>query len=84
MRRSRSSRRRATAAKRFGRRAAHTRRCSEVFQLIAEGKANKDMALVLAISLSTVETHRARILEKLDLHSAAEIVLCAMRRGVVR
>lgn len=56
----------------------------EIFQLIAEGKANKEMAALLSISASTVETHRARIMEKLDLHSAAEIVLYAVRRGVIR
>jgi DNA-binding NarL/FixJ family response regulator len=56
----------------------------EIFQLIAEGKANKEMAVILSISPSTVETHRARIMEKLDLHSAAEIVLYAVRRGVIR
>lgn len=56
----------------------------EIFQLIAEGKANKDIAALLSISTSTVETHRARIMEKLDLHSAAEIVLYAVRRGVIR
>jgi len=56
----------------------------EIFQLIAEGKANKEIATLLFISLSTVETHRARIMEKLDLHSAAEIVLHAVRRGVIR
>jgi two-component system response regulator NreC len=56
----------------------------EVFQLIAEGKTNKDIAALLYISLSTVETHRARIMDKLDVHSAAEIVLYAVRRGVIR
>ena len=56
----------------------------EIFQLIAEGKANKEIAAILSISPSTVETHRARIMEKLDLHSAAEIVLYAVRRGVIR
>ena len=56
----------------------------EVFQLISEGKVNKEIAGVLGISLSTVETHRAHIMEKLDLHSAAEIVLYAVRRGIVR
>jgi RNA polymerase sigma factor (sigma-70 family) len=56
----------------------------EIFQLIAEGKANKEIAALLTISPSTVETHRARIMEKLDLHSAAEIVLYAVRRGVIR
>lgn len=56
----------------------------EVFQLIAEGKSNKDIAAVLHISPGTVETHRARIMEKLDVHSAAEIVLYAVRKGVIR
>ena len=56
----------------------------EVFQLIAEGNANKDIAAVLGISPSTVETHRARIMEKLDVHSAVEIVLYAVRRGIIR
>jgi DNA-binding NarL/FixJ family response regulator len=56
----------------------------EIFQLIAEGKANKEIAAILSISPSTVETHRARIMEKLDLHSAAEIVLYAVRKGVIR
>ena len=56
----------------------------EVVQLIAEGKTNKEIARLLCISPSTVETHRAHIMEKLDLHSVAEIVLFAARRGIVR
>jgi two-component system, NarL family, response regulator NreC len=56
----------------------------EIFQLVAECRTNKDIAAMLSISLSTVETHRARIMEKLDLHSAAEIALYAVRRGVIR
>jgi two-component system, NarL family, response regulator NreC len=56
----------------------------EVFQLIAEGKVNKEIAGLLGIRLSTVETHRAHIMEKLNVHSAAEIVLYAVRRGIVR
>jgi two-component system, NarL family, response regulator NreC len=56
----------------------------EIFQLVAEGKTNREIAALLFISPSTVETHRARIMEKLNLHSAAEIVLYAVRRGVVR
>jgi two-component system, NarL family, response regulator NreC len=55
----------------------------EIFQLIAEGKTNKEIAALLSVSPSTVETHRAHIMEKLDLHSAAEIVLYAVRRGVI-
>lgn len=56
----------------------------EVFQLIAEGHTNKKIALLLGISPNTVETHRAHIMEKLDVHSAAEIALYAVRRGVIR
>jgi len=56
----------------------------EIFQLVAEGKTNREIAALLFISPSTVETHRARVMEKLNLHSAAEIVLYAVRRGVVR
>jgi len=56
----------------------------EIFQLIADGKVNKEIAGTLGISLSTVETHRAHIMEKLNVHSAAEIVLYAVRRGIVR
>ena len=55
----------------------------EVFQLIAEGRANKDVAAMLHISPATVETHRARIMEKLDLHSAVEIALYAVRKGII-
>lgn len=56
----------------------------EIFQLIAEAKTNKEIAALLNVSPSTVETHRAHIMDKLDLHSAAEIVLYAVRRGVIR
>jgi DNA-binding NarL/FixJ family response regulator len=56
----------------------------EIFQLVAEAKTNKEIAAMLGISQSTVETHRARIIQKLDLHSATEIALYAVRRGVVR
>jgi DNA-binding NarL/FixJ family response regulator len=56
----------------------------EVFQLVAEGYSNKEVAEMLHISPATVETHRAHVMEKLDLHSTAELVLCAVRRGIVR
>ncbi len=55
----------------------------EVFQLIAEGRVNKDIAELLHLSPSTVETHRAHIMEKLDVHSAAGIVLYAVRKGII-
>ncbi|MGQ0736491.1 MAG: response regulator [Acidobacteriota bacterium] len=55
----------------------------EILQLIAEGHSNKDIAVILSISPATVETHRARILQKLDVHNTAELVLYAVRRGVI-
>lgn len=55
----------------------------EIFQLIAEGRTNKEVAELLAISPATVETHRAHILQKLDIHNTAELVLYAVRRGVI-
>jgi two-component system response regulator NreC len=55
----------------------------EVFQLVAEGHSNKSIATILGVSPATIETHRAHIMEKLDLHSVAEIVLYAVRRGVI-
>lgn len=56
----------------------------EILQLIAEGHSNKDVAMILSISPATVETHRSHILEKLDVHNTAELVLYAVRRGVIR
>jgi DNA-binding NarL/FixJ family response regulator len=56
----------------------------EVFQLVAEGRSNKEIAELLFVSPNTIETHRLHIMEKLGLHSAAEIVLYAVRRGVIR
>ena len=55
----------------------------EIFQLIAEGHSNKAIADLLSVSPATVESHRAHILQKLDLHNAAELVLYAVRRGVI-
>lgn len=55
----------------------------EVFQLIAEGRSNKEIAATLSLSPATVETHRAHILQKLDVHNTAELVLFAVRRGVI-
>lgn len=55
----------------------------EVFQLIAEGHSNKAIATLLGVSPATVETHRSHVMEKLDLHSVAEIVRYAVRRGVI-
>jgi two-component system, NarL family, response regulator NreC len=55
----------------------------EIFQLVAEGQSNKKIAERLCISPATVETHRSHILQKLDIHSTAELVLYAVRRGVI-
>ncbi len=60
-----------------------TEREKEVLQLLAEGKANKEVAGVLALSLSTVETHRTNLMQKLNLHSTAEIVLYAVRKKII-
>jgi DNA-binding NarL/FixJ family response regulator len=62
---------------------ALTDRERHIYQLLAEGNSNKEIAGLLNLSLHTVETHRSRIMEKLGLHSAAELVLSAVRRGLV-
>jgi DNA-binding NarL/FixJ family response regulator len=56
----------------------------EVLQLLAEGRSNKEVAALLELALSTVETHRANLMQKLNLHSTAEIVLYAVRKGMIR
>jgi two-component system response regulator NreC len=60
-----------------------TDREKEVFQMLAEGKSNKDIAQDLNLSPYTVETHRTRIMQKLNLHSATEIVLYAVRKKII-
>lgn len=60
-----------------------TPREREVLQLVAEGKSNKDVANLLNLSLYTVETHRTHILQKLNLHSAPELILYAVRKGII-
>jgi DNA-binding NarL/FixJ family response regulator len=55
----------------------------EIFQLIAEARTSREVAELLEISPATVETHRARILQKLDIHNTAELVLYAVRRGII-
>lgn len=60
-----------------------TTREREILQLIAEGKANKEIAALLNISPYTVETHRSHILEKLNLHNPAELILYAVRKGII-
>ena len=60
-----------------------TAREREILQLLAEGKTNKEAAALLNLSLYTVETHRTHILQKLNLHSTAELVLYAVRKGII-
>ena len=60
-----------------------TTREREVLQLLAEGKANKETASILNLSTYTVETHRGNIMQKLNLHSGAELILYAVRKGVI-
>jgi DNA-binding NarL/FixJ family response regulator len=61
-----------------------TPREREILQLAAEGKSNKDIASLLNLSLYTVDTHRSRILHKLNLHSVPELILYAVRKGIIR
>ena len=60
-----------------------TDREREVLQLLAEGRSNKEVAALLEVGLSTVETHRANLMQKLNLHSTAEIVLYAVRKRLI-
>jgi DNA-binding NarL/FixJ family response regulator len=60
-----------------------TDREKEVLQLLAEGRSNKEVASLLDLGLSTVETHRANLMQKLNLHNTAEIVLYAVRKGII-
>lgn len=60
-----------------------TSREREVLQLIAEGRTNKEIAATLNLSVYTVDAHRGRIMEKLNLHSTGEIVRFAMRNGLI-
>ena len=61
-----------------------TSREREVLQLLAEGRSNKEVAALLELALSTVETHRGNLMQKLSLHNTAEIVLYAVRKGMIR
>ena len=60
-----------------------TDREKEVLHLLAEGRSNKEVAQLLDVGVSTIETHRANLMEKLNLHSTAEIVLYAVRKRIV-
>lgn len=56
----------------------------QVLQLIAEGKSTKEVAAILGVSVKTAESHRTRIMEKLDIHETASLVRYAIRRGLVQ
>lgn len=60
-----------------------TDREKEILQLLAEGKSNKDVANLLNVSVYTVETHRTNLMQKLNLHNTAEIVLYAVRKKII-
>jgi len=61
-----------------------TARERKVVQLIAEGNSNKRTALLLSISVKTVETHRSASMRKLDIHTTAQLVRYAFREGLVQ
>jgi two-component system response regulator NreC len=56
----------------------------EVFQLVVEGRTNREIAEILGVRPSTVETHRAHLLQKLDLHGTADLVRFAAQRGIIK
>ena len=60
-----------------------TDREKEILQLVAEGKSNKEVANILNVSVYTVETHRTNLMQKLNLHNTAEIVLYAVRKKII-
>ena len=61
-----------------------TDREKQVLQLLAEGKTNKEVAVMLNLGLSTIETHRLNLMQKLNLHNTAELVLYAVKKKVLR
>lgn len=60
-----------------------TAREKQVLQLIAQGKSNKEIAGILDLSVNTVSVHRANLMEKTNIHRTAELVLFAIRKGLV-
>ena len=60
-----------------------TSREREIVQLVAEGKTNKEVATRLGVSVKTVDAHRAKVMEKLDLHSVADLVRYAVRNKII-
>jgi two-component system, NarL family, response regulator NreC len=61
-----------------------TPREREILQLLAEGKTNKEVAVILNLSPHTIDTHRGNLLQKLNLHSVPELILYAVRKGVIQ
>jgi len=60
-----------------------TEREKEVLQLLAEGKSNKEVATILDVSVYTIDSHRTHLMQKLNLHNTAEIVLYAVRKKII-
>jgi two-component system, NarL family, response regulator NreC len=60
-----------------------TPRETQVLQMIAQGKSNKEIAALLGLSVNTVSVHRANLMDKMNIHKAAELVLYAIRKGLV-
>jgi len=61
-----------------------TSRERQVLQLVGEGKSTKDVATLLGISVKTAESHRSRLMQKLDIHETASLVRYAIRHGLVQ
>jgi DNA-binding NarL/FixJ family response regulator len=61
-----------------------TEREKQVLQLLAEGKTNKEVATALQLGVSTIETHRLNLMQKLNLHNTAELVLYAVKKKILR
>jgi len=61
-----------------------TSREREVLQLVAEGKTTKEIASLLGVSVKTAESHRTRVMQKLDIHETASLVRYAIRRGLIQ
>ena len=55
-----------------------------MLQLIAEGKSTKDVAALLGVSVKTAESHRSRLMQKLDIHETASLVRYAVKHGLVQ
>jgi DNA-binding NarL/FixJ family response regulator len=61
-----------------------TSREREVLQLVAEGKTTKEIAAILSVSVKTADSHRTRLMQKLDIHDVAGLTRCAIRLGLVQ